>query len=65
MHKLLYVSPLRILLGKWLLKCDHNAFDCYPWYFHDDIMTWKHFLYHRPIVRVIHQSPVDTLNKDE
>ena len=28
---------------------------------HDEVMTWKHFLYYWPIVKEIHQSPMDSL----
>ena len=35
------------------------------WYYHDDVIKWKHFPRYWPFVRGIHRSPVDTLNKGQ
>ena len=33
--------------------------------FHDDVIKWKHFPRHRPFVRGIHQSPVNSPHKGQ
>ena len=35
------------------------------YYFHDDIITWKHFPHYWPFVREIHQSLVDSHHKGQ
>ena len=32
---------------------------------HDDVITWKHFPHHRPSVRKIHRSPVNSPHKGQ
>ena len=31
------------------------------WYFHDDIITWKHFTCYCPFMRGIHRSPMELI----
>ena len=62
------IIPVKILVSKtWkrFTKHSHQAHQ-WGWNTHDDchdIMTWKRFLHYKSIVRKIHQSPVDFLNK--
>ena len=51
-------------LSPWLTLCTKDITTSF-WYYHDDVIKWKHFPRYWPFVRGIHRSPVNSPHKGQ
>ena len=51
--------------SKYVKVCTGSQAQHKTWWWHDDIIKWKHFPRYRPFVRVIHRSSVNSPHKGQ